>query len=101
MTSRNSRSRRKARKERKLREREAELRAEEEHRLHPPDLGPINESRVRQIFGSTSFRSHEKGGSKPFADFARGPTVKATNPKELEERTAEAFVDATLGKPEN
>jgi hypothetical protein len=99
MTTRNDRTRRKARKARKLAEHEAEERAREERALLPPT--PINFSRLRQIFANMSFRSHVKGGTKPFKDFVLGPHVVAKNPTELVERTDEAFVDATLGKPEN
>jgi hypothetical protein len=33
------------------------------------------------------FRSHEKGGTKPFKDCVLGPTVVASNPAELEAAT--------------
>ena len=91
---RNDRSRRRARKERKLREQEAEERARAERALLPPT--PVNHSRIRQLFANLSFRSHEKGGFKPFADFVHGPTVVASTPEELEERTDEAFVEEAV-----
>ena len=94
--SRNDKARKRGRKERKLREREASAKTEEEHRLHPPDLGPINHSRLRQLFSNMTFRSHEKGGTMPFKDFVFGPNVEAKTPQELVERTDAAHVEATL-----
>ena len=95
---RNDKSRKKARKARRQAEQEAQARAEEERRLHPPPPTPINYSRLRQIFANMSFRSHEKGGYKPFKDFVLGPLVEASTPDELEERTDEAFVEASKGQ---
>jgi hypothetical protein len=99
--SRSDRSRRKARKDRKAHAHEAQARAAEERRLHPPPAEPVDHSRLRQVFTNLSFRSHEKGQTKPFKDHVHGPTVKASTPDELAEKTYEAFVDATLGKPVN
>ena len=92
--SRNDRARRKARKARKLAEQEAEERARAERALLPPT--PINFSRLRQLFASLSFRSHERGGYKPFAGYVLGPHVVASNPQELEEKTDEAHVEMAL-----
>jgi hypothetical protein len=94
--SRDARARRKARKARVREEREAAQRAEEEHRLHPPAPTSINFSRLRQIFSTMSFRSHEKGGTRPFDGFVLGPNVRATTPEELAEKTDEAFVAEAL-----
>ncbi len=94
--SRKDRSRKKARKARRLAEHEAELRAEDERRLNPPSPTPVNHSRLRQVFGNLSFRSHERGGTKPFSDRVLGPTVKASTPEELVERTDEAYVEEAL-----
>ena len=100
--SRNDRSRRRARKARKIREVEARAKADEayaeQRRLHPT---PVNESRIHQIFMNMSFRSHEKGGTKPFKNFAFGPTVEASTPQELEDATNEFYVRSVLEKPEN
>ena len=89
---RNDKSRKKARKARKLDEREANARAEEEHRLHPPPPEPINHSRLRQLFSNMSFRSHEKGGTRLFKDHVLGPLVRGSTPEELEAATVEAHV---------
>lgn len=98
MTKHNDRSRRKARRLRKVAEEEARVKERADFQANPP---PINFSRLRQIFGNMSFRSHEKGGTKPFKDFVLGPHVVASTPEELVERTDEAHVDSVLGKPEN
>jgi len=94
--SRKDKPRKRARKARKLAEHEAELRAEEERRLNPPPPTPINFSRLRQIFANMSFRSHEKGGTKPFADHVMGPNVKASTPEELVAATDEAHAEEAL-----
>ena len=96
--SRNDRARRLARKARRLREQEAQERAAQELRLNPT---PINHSRVRQLFSNMSFRSHEKGGSRPFKDYVVGPTVLASNPTELRarvepEKNDESYVEEAL-----
>jgi hypothetical protein len=96
---RNDKGRKKARKERKrskLRDKEAQARADEERRLNPPPQEPINHSRLRQIFSTMSFRSHERGGTKPLADHVLGRNVKASTPEDLVEKTDEAFVDEAL-----
>ena len=95
--SRRDRRRRLARKKRKVREVEARAKADaeyaEQRRLNPT---PVNESRLRQIFLNLSFRSHEKGGTKPFEDYVFGPTVTASTPQELEEATNEFYVREAL-----
>lgn len=98
MTSRNDKTRRKARKLRKRTEAVASEKAADELRANPT---PINHSRLRQIFSNMSFRSHERGGTRPFADHVLGPQVEARTPEELVERTDEAHVDETLREPEN
>ena len=98
MTSRNDKTRRKARKLRKRTEAVASEKAADELRAKPT---PINHSRLRQIFSNMSFRSHERGGTRPFADHVLGPQVEARTPEELVERTDEAHVDETLREPEN
>ena len=91
--SRNEKARKRARKERKLRDAAAKEKAADELRANPT---PINHSRLRQVFATMSFRSHEKGGTKPFKDHVLGPTVKASTPEELVSKTDEASVDETL-----
>ena len=98
MTKRHDRTRRKARKLRKRTEAVAREKIAEELRANPT---PINWARLYGTFSSMSFRSHEKGGTRPFAEHALGPHVVASNPTELVERTDEAHVEATLGEPEN
>jgi hypothetical protein len=93
---RKDRSRKRARKARVREEHEARAKAEEGLRLHPPPPEPVNHSRLRQVFATMSFRAHEKGGSRPFKDHVLGPTVKASTPEELAERTDEAYVGETL-----
>ena len=58
-------------------------------------------SRLRQLFANTSFRSHEKSGTKPFRDYSHGPSVAASNPEALENRVNEAYVRAVLEEPKN
>jgi len=102
MSSRDNRTRKRGRKARKIRDEDARRTADEayaeERRLHPT---PVNESRIHQIFMNMSFRSHEKGGTKPFKNFAFGPTVEASTPQELEDATNEFYVRSVLEKPEN
>jgi hypothetical protein len=93
--SRDDKTRKRCRKARKLAEREAEARVEEERRLNPPAPTPINWARLYGTFATMSFRSHIKGGTRPFANFVLGPTVKASNPQELEAETERAFVEMT------
>ena len=93
MTRRNDKSRKKLRKARKLRDEEAREKAAELRRLNPT---PINHSRLMQIFSNMSFRSHEKGGTKPFKDHVLGPNVVASTPEDMVERTDEAHVDDAL-----
>jgi len=93
---RKDKSRRRARKERKLDEREAKARAEEERRLNPPPQEPINWARLYGTFATMSFRSHEKGGTRPFAGHVLGPHVVASTPEELREKTDEAHVEEAL-----
>ena len=87
MAKRNNRVRRLARKERKAKEVATRAKADEayaeERRLHPT----TDFSRIHQILLNGRFRSHEKGGTKPFKDCVLGPTVKASNPAELEAAT--------------
>jgi hypothetical protein len=101
MASRDNRSRKRARKARKLDDEEARKRADEayaeERRLHPT----TDFSQIRRILLTGSFRSHEKGGYQPFKNFAFGPSVKASNPEELEDATNEAYVEQTLGQVKN
>jgi hypothetical protein len=98
MTNRNDRTRRKARKLRKRSEAVDREKAADELRANPT---PINHSRLRQVFSTMSFRSHVKGGTKPFADHVLGPQVQASTPEELVERTDEAHVLASHREPEN
>jgi hypothetical protein len=98
MTTRNDRTRRKARKLRKRTEAVTREKAADELRANPTR---VNHSRLLQVFATMSFRSHEKGGTKPFKDHVFGPTVTASTPEELVERTDEAHVDETLREPEN
>ena len=95
---RNDKGRKKARKERKRSKLEAQARADEERRLNPPPPEPVNHSRLRQVFATMSFRSHVKGGTRPFAGYVIGPRVVAKNPAELVDRTNEAHVEMTLSK---
>jgi hypothetical protein len=94
--SRRDRRRRLARKERKVRDAEARVKADEayaeERRLHPT----TDFSRIRRVFLNLSFRSHEKGGTKPFKDYVFGPTVTASTPQELEDGTNEYYVREAL-----
>jgi hypothetical protein len=89
MTTRNDRTRRKARKLRKRTEAVSKKEAADELRANPT---PINHSRLRQIFSTMSFRSHGKGGSRPFKDHVLGPLVRASTPEELEAAMVEAHV---------
>jgi len=93
MSRRRNKVRQKARRARKLRELEAQEKAAEELRANPT---PINHARLLQVFSTMSFRSHEKGGTKPFKGFVLGPHVEAKSPEELVERTDEAHVEQAL-----
>jgi len=99
--TRNKRTRRMARKERKATEVEVTAKADEayaeQRRIHPP----TDFSTIRRILLTATFRSHEKGGYQPFTNYVLGPTVKASNPEELENATNEFYVDSVLGEPEN
>ena len=94
--TRRDRKRRLARRERKLRDEEARKKADEadaeQRRLHPT----TDFSWIHRVLLGGSFRSHEKGGYKPFEDYVLGPRVQASTPEELEERTTEFFVDEAL-----
>jgi len=98
MTRRNDKPRRGSRRARKRARREAEERAAEEQRRNPT---PVNHSRLVQIFGNLSFRSHERGRTKPFEDFVIGPCVEASTPEELDAMMNDLYVEAVLGQPEN
>jgi len=94
--SRRDRARRRARKARKVRDEEARKKAdeayEEQRRLHPT----TDFSRIYRILLTGSFRSHEKGGCRPFKDHVLGPRVQATTPQELEDATNEFYVNEAL-----
>jgi hypothetical protein len=51
---------------------------------------------MRRVFLNLSFRSHEKGGTKPFKDYVFGPTVTASTPQELEDATNEYYAREAL-----
>ena len=90
--SRNNKTRKRARKARKLREHEAQEKAAEDLRANP---SPINFSRLHQVFASMSFHSRIQGG-EALRRPRSGPTVKASTPEELAERTDEAHVEEAL-----
>lgn len=48
-----------------------------------------------------TFRSHVKGGTRPFDDYVLGPNVDAKTPEELASKTDNLCIDAVLGEPEN
>jgi len=99
--SRDAKLRKRARKARNVRDEEAKKRADEaykeQRRTHPS----TDFTRIHHVLLNGSFRSHEKGGYKPFKDYVPGPTVKASDPEELENATNEFYVDAVLGDRDN
>ena len=97
MTTRNDRARRAGRRARKHERREAEKMATQERRGNPT---PVNHSRLFQIFGNLSFRSHELGRTRPFEGFVIGPCVAASTPKELDAKMNDLYV-AVVADPEN
>jgi hypothetical protein len=98
MTTRDDKTRRACRRARKRERREADERAVQEQCRNPT---PVNHSRLFQIFSSLSFRSHVRGGTRPFEGFVIGPCVVAATPAELDAKMNDLYVAAVIGQPEN
>jgi hypothetical protein len=98
MTTRNDRTRRAARRARRHEQREVQERAAQEQQKNPT---LVNRSRLFQIFGNLSFRSHERGRTRLFESFVIGPCISASTPAELDAKMNDLYVAAVLGQPEN